>query len=162
MIAETPRVPTRSVHSRRREGFERPSYASGGGQATSPSGKGLSMISLGTQVRPSLLARVAGRRASAAMACMNQFSRRATLILVGVIGLTVGTLAFVPAANAASYYHIRDYNGQCLEITDGLSSNGAAAQQYTCNSNAKQYWRLGRGGGPKGLEAPPINNNEFR
>jgi hypothetical protein len=140
------------------KGFETRKLSGGGGQATLPSGKGLGMISLGTHVRPSLLAKFAVRRTSAAMACMNQFSRRATLILVGVIGLTVGTLAFVPAANAASYYHIRDYNGQCLEITDGLSSNGAAAQQYTCNSNAKQYWRLSSVVAPNGSDALLIIN----
>lgn len=68
--------------------------------------------------------------------------RRTTLISVSVLGLVMATLALAPAANAVSYHHIYNYNGKCLDMTNGSTSNGAALQIWGCNTNPQQYWTL--------------------
>ncbi|MFJ1567536.1 RICIN domain-containing protein [Streptomyces erythrochromogenes] len=44
-------------------------------------------------------------------------------------------------ASAAGGFQLRNgESGQCLEIADWSSSNGAAARQWTCTSGANQKW----------------------
>ena len=58
----------------------------------------------------------------------------AVLILAGnVITATV-------AQAQSPYARLFNYNGKCLDMTGGSTSNGTRPQLWTCNSNNWQYW----------------------
>jgi ricin-type beta-trefoil lectin protein len=62
-------------------------------------------------------------------------------IVAVVMACIASTLAFAPAASAQQVVNfVVNYDGKCLDIPNGSTSNQAQAQQYTCNGGSNQKW----------------------
>ncbi|MFD3943648.1 RICIN domain-containing protein [Streptomyces sp. NPDC058579] len=73
-------------------------------------------------------------------------ARRGLLVLAAALGLVFGVSA-VPAqaaqVHSAGKFTVRvGHSGQCLEVADWSTANGAAVRQWPCTGGANQQWEI--------------------
>ncbi|MFI8522374.1 RICIN domain-containing protein [Streptomyces sp. NPDC085481] len=72
-------------------------------------------------------------------------ARHGLLVLAASLGLVFG-LSAAPAQAVSSVYYLAtveiraDHSGQCLEVADWSTANGAAVRQWPCTGGANQKW----------------------
>ncbi|MCZ0983381.1 RICIN domain-containing protein [Streptomyces diastatochromogenes] len=83
-------------------------------------------------------------------------AKHGLLVLAASLGIVFG-LSAAPAQAAGSFYYIGtvtirpDHSGQCLEVADWSTANGAAVRQWPCTGGANQKWhRFWRSDNPEG------------
>ncbi|MFF3937497.1 RICIN domain-containing protein [Streptomyces phaeofaciens] len=72
--------------------------------------------------------------------------RHGLLVLAASLGLVFGLSAApaqaAPARHSLGTVEIRaEHSGQCLEVADWSTANGAAVRQWPCTGGANQKWR---------------------